>query len=119
MKICASHAAVIPDESYTALSTDEERLRSISQLQQKVQALETAKTERTRAQNSLRSKQSELADLLENAVEGVQQVGRDQKIQWANRALLHLLGYSRASTWAISSPSSTSMKMFLPSIGKG
>ncbi len=94
LKICAAHSAVIPDESYTALSTDEERLRSISQLQQKVQALETAKMERTDAQNSLRRKQSELADLLENAVEGVQRVGADQKILWANKALLHLLGYS-------------------------
>ena len=94
LRICSAHSAVIPDESYTALSTDEERLRSISHLQQKVQALETAKTERTDAQNSLRRKQSELADLLENAVEGVQRVGADQKILWANRALLHLLGYS-------------------------
>ena len=95
LKFCAAHSAVIPDESYTALSTDEERLRSICRLQQKVQALETAKTERTCAQNSLRSKQSELADFLENAVEGVQRVGSDQKILWANKALLHLLGYSR------------------------
>jgi PAS domain S-box-containing protein len=94
LRICAAHSAVIPDESYTALSTDEERLRSISYLQQKVQALETAKTERSRAQNSLRSKQSELADFLENAVEGVQRVGPGQKILWANKALLHLLGYS-------------------------
>jgi len=94
LRICAAHSAVIPDESYTALSTDEERLRSISYLQQKVQALETAKTERSRAQNSLRSKQSELADFLENAVEGVQRVGAGQKILWANKALLHLLGYS-------------------------
>ena len=94
LKICAAHSAVIPDESYSALPTDEERLRSISQLQQKVQALETAKMERTDAQNSLRRKQSELADLLENAVEGVQRVGADQKILWANKALLHLLGYS-------------------------
>ena len=94
LKICSAHSAVIPDESYTALSTDQERLRRIAQLQQKVQALETAKTERTYAQKSLSSKQSELADLLENAVEGVQRVGADQKILWANKALLHLLGYS-------------------------
>lgn len=94
LRICAAHSAVIPDESYTVLSTDEERLRSISYLQQKVQALETAKTERSRAQNSLRNKQSELADFLENAVEGVQRVGAGQKILWANKALLHLLGYS-------------------------
>jgi PAS domain S-box-containing protein len=94
LRICAAHSAVIPDESYTALSTDEERLRGISHLQQKVQALETARAERIDAQNSLRRKQSELADLLENAVEGVQRVGADQKILWANKALLHLLGYS-------------------------
>ena len=96
LKICAAHSAVIPDESYAALSTDGERLRNISHLQQKVQTLETAKAERTDAQNLLRRKQSELADLLENAVEGVQQVGADQKILWANKALLHLLGYSPA-----------------------
>ncbi len=94
LKICAAHSAVIPDESYTALSTDAERLRGISELQQKVQALETARAERIDAQKSLRLKQSELADLLENAVEGVQRVGADQKIAWANKALLCLLGYS-------------------------
>ena len=94
LKICAAHSAVIPDESYTVLSTDEERLRGISRLQQKVQALESAKAERIDAQNSPRRKQSELTDLLENAVEGVQQVGADQKILWANKALLHLLGYA-------------------------
>ena len=94
LKICAAHSGVIPEESYAALSTDQERLRSVSQLQQKVQALETAKAERTSAQNSLRRKQSELADLLENAVEGVQRVGADQTILWANKALLKLLGYS-------------------------
>ncbi|MGA9814444.1 MAG: MEDS domain-containing protein [Terriglobales bacterium] len=94
LKICAQHSAVIPDESYSALSTEGERLLSISHLQQKVQTLETARAQRADAQNSLRRKQSELANLLENAVEGVQQVGADQKIAWVNKALLRLLGYS-------------------------
>jgi PAS domain S-box-containing protein len=95
LKICAEHTAVIPVESYASLSTDEERLRSITYLQQKERALETAKAERREAQNSLRRKQAELADLLENAVEGVQRIGAGQKILWANKALLNLLGYSR------------------------
>jgi len=95
LKICAAHSAVIPGETYAALSTDEERLRGITHLQQKEQTLETAKAERRDAQDSLRRKQSELADLLEDAVEGVQRTGADQKILWANRALLNLLGYSR------------------------
>lgn len=94
LKICAEHSGVIPGESYTALATDEERLRSISHLQQKAQALETETAERKEIQKSLRRRESELADILENAVEGVQQVGPDQKILWANNALLNLLGYA-------------------------
>ncbi len=94
LRICAEHSALIPGESYAALSTDEERLRSITHLQLKEQALETANVERREAQNGLLQKQSELADLLENAVEGVQRVGADHKILWANKALLSLLGYS-------------------------
>ncbi|HUJ33142.1 MAG TPA: MEDS domain-containing protein [Candidatus Acidoferrum sp.] len=40
-RVCAEHSAVIPEESYTALQTDEERLRAISRLQQRERALET------------------------------------------------------------------------------
>lgn len=94
LKICAAHSAVIPGESYAELSTHAERLRNITYLQQREQALETVKAERIAAQNSLRRKQAELTDLLENAVEGVQRVGADQRILWANKALLQLLGYS-------------------------
>ena len=93
-KICAAHGAVIPDETYTSLPSDEERLLSITRLQQKAQALEAANTEREQAQRALRRKESELADLLENAVEGAQQSGPDKKILWANAALLKLLGYA-------------------------
>lgn len=94
LKMCAEHASVIPSESYTQLVTDEERLRNISHLQQQAQALQTEKAQRKQAQQSLRRRESELADILENAVEGVQQVGPDQTILWTNKALLNLLGYS-------------------------
>jgi PAS domain S-box-containing protein len=94
LKICTAHAGVIPDESYTLLPSEQERLRSITQLQQRAQALATEKADRERAQNALRRKESELADLLENALEGAQQTGPDQKILWANKALLRLLGYA-------------------------
>jgi PAS domain S-box-containing protein len=93
-KICAEHSAVIPSESYTELSSDVERLRNISHLQQKAGALETEKAARQSMQRSLQLRESELADILENAVEGVQQVGPDQTILWTNKALLNLLGYS-------------------------
>ena len=96
LKICAEHSAVIPSESYTELTTEAERLRNISQLQQKARALETEKAQRKNVQKSLQLRESELADILENAVEGVQQVGPDQIILWTNKALLKLLGYTAA-----------------------
>ena len=94
LKICGEHGGVIPGESYTMLENSHERMRSITHLQHKAQALETVKAERRQIQQSLRQRESELADFLENALEGVQQVGPDQRILWANRALLNLLGYS-------------------------
>ena len=93
LKICAEHSHVIPAESYTELGTEPDRLRSIALLQQKAQALETEVVERRQIEKSLRRRESELAEILENAVEGVQQVGPDQRILWANQALLKLLGY--------------------------
>jgi PAS domain S-box-containing protein len=94
LKICAEHSGVIPGESYTELATEAERLRNVSQLQQKARALETEKAQRRNVQQSLQRRESELADILENAVEGVQQVGPDQTILWTNKALLKLLGYA-------------------------
>lgn len=43
LKICESHSGVIPDESYTALNSEEERLRTITNLQQRAQRLENEK----------------------------------------------------------------------------
>jgi len=93
LKICDEHSAVIPVEDYSALQSDDARLRTIGFLQQKAQALEKEKREREQAQNSLRLREAELGDLLENAPEGIQRVGADHKVAWANRALLQLLGY--------------------------
>jgi PAS domain S-box-containing protein len=90
-KICEAHSGVIPGESYTSLMTDEERLRTITHLQQKAQALQREATEKREIAKSLQRRETELADFLENAVEGVQQVGADQRIRWANKALLRLL----------------------------
>lgn len=94
-KICAAHSAVIPSESYTSLTTDEERLRTITDLQQKAQALQREVAEKRQIAGSLECREAELADFLENAAEGVQQVGADQRIRWANKALLKLLGYTQ------------------------
>ena len=94
LKICAEHSVVIPDETYMALGSEEERRRNISYLQQQARALENEKAERQEAEKTLRRREMELAELLENAPEAVQQTGRDQRILWANKALLKLVGYS-------------------------
>jgi PAS domain S-box-containing protein len=46
LKMCAHHSGVVPGESYIGLSGEEERLRTIADLQQKTQALENALQER-------------------------------------------------------------------------
>jgi PAS domain S-box-containing protein len=93
LKICAEHDSVIPAENYMTLVDEEQRLRSVTYLQQKALALEAEKAQRQQAQKSLHSRDAELADLLENALEGIQQTGPDQRIRWANKALLNFLGY--------------------------
>lgn len=93
-KICAAHSHVIPSEDFTVLSSDHERLRTISHLERKAEALDAEVAERKKMELSLMRREAEFADLLENAVVGVQQVDVDQRIVWANRHLLTLLGYS-------------------------
>jgi PAS domain S-box-containing protein len=94
LKICAAHSQVIPAESYSALAEPGDRLRFITQLQQKATALDVESAERKALEKSLYRREQELSDFFEHAVEGLHQVGADGGILWANRAQLDLLGYS-------------------------
>jgi signal transduction histidine kinase len=60
LEICGEHFAVIPGESYTTLPTEEERHRTISQLQQKAQALTAEVAERKRVQDELTASREDL-----------------------------------------------------------
>ncbi len=93
-RICEQHSQVIPAEDYSLLDRDGQRRQAIVELQQKARALETEIAARREIQAALKRREAELADFLENAVEGVQQVGSDQCIRWANKSLLDLLGYT-------------------------
>ncbi|MDT5123451.1 MAG: hypothetical protein QOC96_2933 [Acidobacteriota bacterium] len=93
--ICAQHSRVIPAESYSALADPDERLRAVIQLQQKARLLEAEIAERARAQEALRRREAELTDFVENATLGLHWVGSDGIIQWANRAEMELLGYTK------------------------
>jgi len=70
LKICAEHSAVIPGESYTSLKSESDRLRNISQLQQKAQALESEIVQRKEAQESLRQREIALRYAEQNAAMG-------------------------------------------------
>jgi signal transduction histidine kinase len=70
LRICTEHSAVIPGESYTSLKSEAERLRNISQLQQKAQALEAEIVQRKEAQESLRQREIALREAEQNAAMG-------------------------------------------------
>src|SRR5450755_2686529 len=74
LKICAEHSHVIPVESYSALSSEDQRLRSIAHLQQRAQALETEVVERKRVEETLRRTKAELESLVEQRTSALRQL---------------------------------------------
>jgi PAS domain S-box-containing protein len=94
LAVCAEHSKVLPSEWYLTLESSDERLRAIAQLQQQANALATEVAEREGIERQIGRREKELADFLENAVEGLHKVGPDGVILWANQAELNLLGYS-------------------------
>jgi signal transduction histidine kinase len=74
LKICAEHSAVLPGESYTALASEDARLRGIARLQQKAEALETEIAERRLVEEKLRRSKSELESLVEQRTAALRQL---------------------------------------------
>ena len=74
LQICAQHSAVIPGESYSELVSQDDRLRTIAQLQQKAQALETEVAQRRLAEEKLRRHQAELESLVEKRTSALRQL---------------------------------------------
>jgi signal transduction histidine kinase/ActR/RegA family two-component response regulator len=83
--VCTAHSRVIPAESYTALTNEDDRLRTIIQLQQKAISLEAEIAERKQAEAALRAAKDEL----ERQVEDLRR--------------LHSMSVSLASTFDITS----------------
>jgi PAS domain S-box-containing protein len=92
-RICNAHSHVRPAESFLTAAAPDDLHRQVVRLQQKAAALEAEVAKRQRTEQALRRREKELADFLENAVEGLHQVGADGTILWANQAELDLLGY--------------------------
>jgi signal transduction histidine kinase/CheY-like chemotaxis protein len=58
--VCTAHSRVIPAESYSTLTNEDDRLRTIIQLQQKAISLEAEIAERKQAEAALRAAKDEL-----------------------------------------------------------
>jgi PAS domain S-box-containing protein len=93
--ICSCHTRVIPAESYSDIDSEDERLRAISMLQQKAQALSAEIDHRAAVQIELAQRERELAEFVEHTSEGLEKVSRDGIVLWANTAKLQLLACDR------------------------
>ena len=74
LKICAEHSHVIPVESYGVLADEEQRLRSITHLQQKARALESEVAERKQVEEALRHSKAELESQVEQRTFALRQL---------------------------------------------
>lgn len=92
--ICQQHSQVIPDESYSALTSPDERLAAISILQQKARSLEAEIAERKAAEERLRISENRYRRLFEASTDGILIVDPDTAvIADANPVMTNLLGY--------------------------
>jgi signal transduction histidine kinase len=88
LKICNEHSAVIPTESYMGLSSDDERLRGITQLQQKAKALETEIAKHKRLQQELELHvQARTAELQSKNVQLLDEVKKREDAETSLRTL--------------------------------
>ncbi|HEU5198341.1 MAG TPA: ATP-binding protein [Ktedonobacterales bacterium] len=93
--ICQQHSHVLPDESYAALDSPEERLRAITLLQQKANSLQAEIAERKAVEERLRISENRYRRLFEASTDGILMVdpGTGTIID-ANPALMKLLDNS-------------------------
>src|SRR6185436_13478224 len=94
-QVCTCHSRVIPAESYASIANPEARLTAITLLQQKAQSLSAEIEHRKEVERALVERERELSEFLENALEGIHQVGADGTILWANKTELKMMGYER------------------------
>jgi PAS domain S-box-containing protein len=92
--VCAAHTDVRPAESFRSAAGTPEMGMTVAALQQKAVALESEVARRLAAEQTLRRREQELSDFLNNAAEGLHRVGADGTILWANQAELDMLGYA-------------------------
>lgn len=91
-RICCEHDHVCPS-AHVLPEGGQDVSRQLAILEQKNLALLGEVARAKQAEVTLRHRERELADFLENAAEGLHRVGADGSILWANKAELQMLGY--------------------------
>ncbi len=91
--VCQAHDHVCSIARLPANDAQQDPHRLLAELQQKALALRAEVERRQQAELTLRGRERELIDFIENAAEGLHRVGGDGVILWANKAELQLLGY--------------------------
>jgi signal transduction histidine kinase len=88
LKVCNEHSAVIPTEGYMGLGSEDERLRSITQLQQKAKALETEVAQHKRLRQELELHvQARTSELQSKNVQLLEEVTRREDAETSLRTL--------------------------------
>lgn len=93
--ICGAHAHVCRSEKLVDADLAGDGDQLVALWQQKAAALDEEIARRQAAERTLRRREMELADFVENAAEGIHRVAADGTILWANKAELGMLGYTR------------------------
>ncbi|PYX87500.1 MAG: hypothetical protein DMG67_19200 [Acidobacteria bacterium] len=89
MKICGEHTHVIPDESYSALTSDEQRAREVALLQQKARALDSESIQRRNAEKDTEM----LAAIVECCDDAIASKDLDGVVTSWNAAAERIFGY--------------------------
>jgi signal transduction histidine kinase len=88
MKVCGEHSVVIPTEGYTVLVNEDDRRRTVVQLQQKAKALETEVAEHKRLRQELELRvQSRTAELQSKNVQLLEEIRRREGAEISLRTL--------------------------------
>jgi PAS domain S-box-containing protein len=92
-RVCEAHSSVLSLLPGVGGPAEADPAATIMGLRQQALALQVEVERRKEAERTLRQRERELAEFLDNACEGIHKVANDGTVLYANRAELDMLGY--------------------------
>ncbi len=94
-KVCLTHTQIIPAESYSTLTSTDDRLRAVTLLQQQASSLQIETAARKKTEEGLKISEISYQRLFETSQDGILMMDyQSHKITHANPFLTSLLGFS-------------------------